>query len=158
MADPLSITASIITVLQLAGSVVSLGLSLRDAAKTDGGVLHQLLDELKGLTDILETLSGLGKDHSLEASSVEALGKPGGALDGCRTVLEKLRIKLESVVNAQGVKKLGRALAWSFQGKEYQSLLRQLSDRKTTLSLALHNVQVYVPASHHLILDFNCLL
>lgn len=144
MADPLSITASIITVLQLAGSVVTLGLTLRNAAKTDGGVIEQLLDELKGLTNILEPLAQFAEGHSQEAQSVEALSKPGGALDGCGVVLEKLRIELDSVVSAQGVKKLGKILVWPIKEKEVQSLLRQLSARKLTLGLALHNVQVYV--------------
>ena len=144
MADPLSITASIITVLQLAGSVVSLGLSLKNAAKTDGSVLQQLIDELKGLTNILEPLAQLAEGPSQEAKSIRVLGEPGGALDGCRLVLIKLQNELNAVMGAQGVKKLGKILIWPIKEKEVQSLLRQLSERKATLGLALHNVQVYV--------------
>lgn len=156
MADPLSITASIITVLQLASSVVSLGLSLKNAAKTDGGILQQLLDELRGLSNILEPLAQLAVDHGQEAKSIEALGKPGGALDGCRVVLEKVKIELDSVVSAQGVKKLGKILVWPAKEKEVQSLLRQLTERKTTLGLALHNIQLYTPALTYSVCVPNC--
>ncbi len=143
MADPLSITASIITVLQLAGSVASLCLSYRDATKSKDGVLHQLLDELKGLTNILDPLAKLARDHGWETKSLESLNKPGGALDECKVLLETLQTELESVVVAQGVKKLGKILVWPIKEKGVQSLLKRLYQRKSTLALALHQVQMY---------------
>ncbi|KAI9881492.1 MAG: hypothetical protein M1830_000055 [Pleopsidium flavum] len=142
MADPLSITASIITVLQLAGSVATLCLTYRDATKSKDGVLHQLLDELKGLTNILDPLAKFAKDHGGGTRSLEALNEPEGALDECRVLLEKLQTELESFVDAQGVKKLSKILVWPIKEKEVQSLLKRLSQRKSTLALALHQIQI----------------
>ena len=142
MADPLSITASIITVVQLAGSITSFCLSCREATKAEDGIIQQILDELKGLTDVLGPLARIAKDHDTETKSLGALANPGGSLDECRVLLEALQTELESVIAAQGVKKLGKILGWPIKEKEVKTLLERLSQRKSTLALALHNVQM----------------
>lgn len=144
MADPLSITASIVAVLQLAQQVVSLCLSYRDAAKSNGGVLQQLLDEVESLTDILDPLAKLAGDHGGRKNSIQVLSKLAGAIEDCGALLGILRAELESVLIARGVKKLGKVLAWPIKEKEVQSLLNRLNQRKLTLALALHHVEMYV--------------
>ena len=142
MADPLSITASIITVLQLAGSVTSLCLKYKDAAKSKGGILQQLLDELQGLTDVLNPFTRLVEEHGQDTISYEALSKPSGALGECRSVLGHLQSELASIVAAQGIQKLGKVLAWPMKEKEIRSLLQKLNHSKATLMLALHGVEM----------------
>lgn len=143
MADPLSITASIITVVQLAGSLATFCQSCREATKGKDGIIQQTLDDLEGLTDVLGPLAQLATDHGSETPSLRALAKPGGAVDECRVLLDALRTELESVFGAQGVKKLGKILVWPMKEKDVKSLLERLSQRKSTLALALHNVQMY---------------
>jgi len=143
MADPLSITASIITVVQLAGSLGSFCLSCKEATKGKDGIIQQILDELKALTDVLGPLAQLAKNHGPDIQGLRALGNAGGALDDCKVLLETLKTELESVLATQGVKKLGKILVWPIKEKEVKSLLERLSQRKSTLALALHNVQMY---------------
>ncbi len=143
MADPLSITASIITVVQLAGSIASFCLSCNEATKGKDSIIQQILEELKGLTDVLGSLAQLAKEHGPETRCLRALADAGGALDDCKVLLETLKTELESVLVARGMTKLGKILTWPIKEKEVKALLERLSQRKSTLALALHNVQMY---------------
>lgn len=143
MADPLSITASIITVLQLAGSVASFFLSCRDAAKGEDGIVQKLLRELQGLTNVLEPLEKLATQHGNGTHSLEAFSTLSGPLNDCKGVLEKLDNELKSVTGAQGLLKLRKIMTWPFKEKDVQSSLKLLNGRKSTLALALQNIQMY---------------
>jgi len=147
MADPLSITASIITVVQLAGSLASFCLSCNEATKGKDSIIQQILDELKSLTDVLSSLARLTEENGPATHCLRALADAGGALDDCKVLLKTLKTELESIVAAQGVKKLAKIFTWPIKEKEVKSLLERLTQRKSTLALALHNVQMYQHAS-----------
>lgn len=55
MADPLSITAGIIAVLQVTSKVVSLCYDYRCGVKNGSNKMKQLIDEVASLRDVLES-------------------------------------------------------------------------------------------------------
>lgn len=142
MADPLSITASIITIVQLAGSLAAFCVSCKEATKGKHGIVQSILEEVEGLTDVLGPLAQLAKDHGAETQSLRRLATAGGPLDDCKGLLEVLKTELESLLGAEGAKKLGKILLWPIKEKEIKSLLERLSQRKSTLALAFQNVQM----------------
>ena len=131
MADPLSITASLIAVLQLSTVVVKY---LRDVSES-GGLKNTLLLEISATKGILETL----EDHAANAQETDPV------LENVELLQEPLKNhtallkKLESILLASSkLKKLGKALKWPFEKSDILETLAALERSKTLFGLALH--------------------
>jgi hypothetical protein len=163
--DPLSLTASLIAVLQISGSVISSLYAYRNSVKTAAKEAARIIDEVNSLRGVLEGLLqavGGGEDHGddddREDSGREAgaarlrtfqqLAAPGGELDRCRADLEALQTQLgvaedgrqKNVVTDSGAarwKALKQALLWPLKEADVRYVLENLQRAKGTLGLAL---------------------
>ncbi len=131
--DPLSISASIITILQLTGKVVQYLNNVKGGDDDRKRILdeltytHVLLFQLKDLAD---------REHGRDTVLVtmESLALPKGPLEQVKMALEALASKLAPV---QGLRKLGKALLWPFEKGEIKEILATIERQKTHFSLAL---------------------
>jgi len=131
MADPLSITASIVAVVQISSIILkSLG-NLKDTP----GDLRRLRRELDGLQSVLLPALERLKRHEEDMAMIQLLNAHA-PLEEFRILLEHLKKKLASVVN---LNKARRAVAWQFQKGEFKSILGTIERQKTLFVLALQS-------------------
>lgn len=128
--DPLSITASIAAILQLASSVVSYLTSVKDASDDR----RRLIAELGSITGLLYLLRD-SANNSITA--LRSLSTPDGPLKQLTDSLNELASKLRPA--SMGPSKAGRSLLWPFHKSEINSILARIERFKTLLCLALQN-------------------
>lgn len=135
MAEPLGIAASIITVLELSGTVITYLSAVKGASEDR----QRLLIEVSTIRGLLYSLKDV-----LEAPQVKDTFKavtgmlvtPNGPLEFSRAVLKRLEARLTVVT---GAAKVWKALRWPFDKAEVSDLLTTLERQKTLFSLALGN-------------------
>ena len=148
MSDPLSITASIIALLQLANSAAQYLRTVKDASKD----CNRLVVEISSLRGILSELSDRFEDENNKDSeeancddvtawsaTLPMLTEPGGPLEILNTALQELKSRLEKSSSATGVKKLKNSLLWPFTQNQTEDLLRVIERQKSLVGLALEN-------------------
>ena len=153
--EPLSITTSIITLLQATNTVISVCYDYSAALKGAPWELSKVLRELKGLRDVLESLEKLAKAsadanpaaHS-QLPTLELLcnfKRGSGPLMACLDEINRIKIKLSppSWSGKDGsrrqamIKALGRPL----KEKDTMRSLQNIGRFKVTLTLALTSDQ-----------------
>jgi ankyrin repeat protein len=133
--DPLSMSASIIAVLQLTEEVVKYITSAVGATKER----KRLRDELRACRNTLQDIkdeaddSEEGKDWT---KTVEALEAPGGPLGRLWAALCKIESKLKP---KKGIGKALANLAWPFTEKEIKEIYATIEREKSLLALAMEN-------------------
>jgi hypothetical protein len=142
--DPLSITLSVFTLLQLTEKVIKYARQTKDAPKERTRVLQ----EASGLVGLLITLKSLvddcdPKDPWLRATS--RLATSNGALEQYRSALEKL---VGKVMPGDGLRKVGQALVWKFTKEDVSDLLSQIERLKSLVDIALGMDGMLVSSSH----------
>lgn len=143
--DPISITGTIIAVLQITSSLISICYDYRTAVKGASWEAVQITEELTSLRNILESLlqvveksqSSEGKDSS-RLATFELLAKDGGLLMNCKAELERLKSKLEPET---GWRKVRNSLIWPLKEGEVRKALDGLERLKGTIVLALSTDQ-----------------
>lgn len=135
MGDPLSVTASIIAVLQLTESVVKYLNDAKDASKDCNKFLIEI-STVNGLLFSLKDLVGRAELGETWLATTRSLGVPTGPLAQFKSALELLATHLEPVV---GLKKAGKALTWPFKKGEVIDILNTIERQKTLFVLALQN-------------------
>ena len=131
MADPLSVTASIVAVLQLTAVVIKYTQELRTSSK-DAGKLLLELSSLRGIIVGLEDLAS--SDEAWIETSKALIARPNGPISRLEYDLETLRAKLEPAV---GIKKVQRSITWPFKQEELRSILDRIERLKSLFLLAL---------------------
>src|SRR5882757_6351838 len=145
--DSLSISTGIITLLQATTAIISVCYNFRAALKDVPWSLTRIVDELRCLRNILESLEELAQDldepSGLERRPVFAsLSDPdNGPLVICLRELRILHGKLNSS-NYPGTAGLKRksalqAIGWQLKDRDAKECLERIERCKTTLSLAL---------------------
>ncbi|KAI9704034.1 MAG: hypothetical protein M1820_005655 [Bogoriella megaspora] len=136
--DPLSITASIIAVIQLSGSVISAVYNYRRDAKNASEDAIKVVQDLTGLSQILEKLlQMIEKDKNTKGTrleSLEVLIKPDGPLETCQQTLEKLSAKLQP---EKGWRLVKQSLTWPLKADYVKKALDEIATAKATLAIAL---------------------
>lgn len=136
--DPLSITGTLIAVLQITSAVITICYDYRQGSKNASRDVIQISDELSSLKDVLDALLRLvEKSEAGDASDLstfELLARPGGPLLSCQTELERLKTKLEP---EKGWRKVRQSLVWPLKEGEMKKALGSLERLKSTMSLAL---------------------
>jgi adenylosuccinate lyase len=132
MAEPLSVAASILAVIQVSAAVVrSLG-DLKDIPQ-DVRRLQKEIDTLHSvLLPVLERLNTPEEEHP---AAVQLLGAQG-PLEEFRTLLEHLKKKLAPVA---GLNKARRVVTWQFQKGEIRNILGTIERQKSLFVLALQS-------------------
>ena len=133
--DPLSVSASIITLLQSVCSAVSVLRSIKHSSNER----RRLLLELSSLRGVLEALKELNDENSIEddpkwTATAASLMEPDGLLNQCKSLIALLISKLQP---GKGVERISTAVAWPFQSADIKSLLATLERYKQSFSLAL---------------------
>jgi hypothetical protein len=130
--DPLSITASIVAVLQLTHAVIGYLIDVKDAPRDRA----QCALEASNLYNLLVTLRLRLEESSDELwyAEVRALDVENGPLDQYKHALEQLQKKISS---GSGIKKIGNTLWWKFSKEEVTSILSRMERLKKLVQIAL---------------------
>jgi len=145
MSDPLSISASIIAVLQLTRTVVQYLNDVKGASEDRQRILAEI-SSTSGVLFLLKDLADRAQWENGWSVTIKSLTLPGGPLDNFMMILKQLASKLKPV---EGTKKVGRALIWPFQKVEINKVLSSLERQKTLFNLALQNDHMYVADCIH---------
>jgi hypothetical protein len=140
--DPLSVTASIVAILQLTTEVIKYLNDVKDAPKDRA----RFAIEASNLSNLLVSLRyRLEEGRSKEAwyKEVNSLGVQDGPLDQYKHALEKLQLK---VLGGKGLAKIGNALVWKFSKEEVASILSRIERLKSLVQIALQMDHLYVAA------------
>lgn len=133
--DPLSVTASIISILQLTTSALGYVATIKEAR--DDRV--NLAIELSNLNTLLIQLQHRVEGSHTEDSwftAIKTLAVVDGPLDQLRVDLEKLQLLTETT---HGIQELGRKLTWKFDKRKAETLLLRIERLKSLIELALNN-------------------
>jgi hypothetical protein len=135
MGDPLSISASIVAILQLAGTVMQYLIDVRGAPDDR----QRLLVEISSINGVLYTLKDQAERTQWGnpwSNTMRSLNQSKGPLEQFKTALDQLARELSPV---EGLKKVGKALTWPFQKGEIKAILNSIERQKTLFILALQN-------------------
>jgi hypothetical protein len=151
--DPLSITASIVTVLQATYAVASICYDYSCAAKNSPWELTRVTEEVKMLRNVLEVLEQLATkaknaDPTAQSSlpALALLCEHDGPLSMCLAELEALKRKLAPPgwSGQVGSKRSAfmQALGWPLKEGDVKKTLRDIERLRDILNLALSTDQV----------------
>lgn len=146
--DPLSVTASVIAVLQAATAVVSICYNYQCAVEGVRWGLPNLLEEVRDLRNLLEMVAQLAQkaesgDKSADKSlpSLKMLSEPHGPLDIGLCRLEALEKRLTSLTGSLPFrskrKALLQVLTWPLKETETKRVINEIERLKVTLNLAI---------------------
>jgi len=150
--DPLSITASLIAVLQIGGTVISALYEYRKGVKHASKDAAKIIDELNSLRIVLESLLSVAEkeesatERSSRLSTIQQLAKPNGELERCKANLVFLNAKLQP---ESGWKTLKQALVWPLKEAEVKNTLDDIQRSKSTLHFALSTDEAVVTLEIH---------
>lgn len=136
MADPLSVSAGIVAILQLASSVVQYLNAVRDASHER----QKLVTEIGSVTGFLYLLNdSVDTPYRTDTHSAthNSLCIANGPLDQFKDALNELAAELRPVHG--GIRRTGKALLWPFQKGEINGILHKIERQKTMIGLALQN-------------------
>ncbi|RSL38411.1 hypothetical protein CEP53_014893 [Fusarium sp. AF-6] len=133
--DPLSLTTSIITVLQVSTKATHYVFSAKGATKHK----RRLHEEIRGcegmllrLLDILEH----ERSDPARAPTISLLEGPHSPFKRLETLFESIRVKLAP---KQGLARVTSSLAWQFNEKDVSDLIAAIQREKSLLHLLLDN-------------------
>lgn len=131
--DPLSVTASIIAVLQLSAKVLGYLNDVKDASKdrvkcaVEASNVHSLLINLRFRLEE-------GNVDAPWFTAVRALGVENGPLDQFKQALEALQTQM---TDGGRLQQAGKALVWKFKKEEIAGILVRIERLKTLVGIAL---------------------
>jgi len=147
--DPLSISASIIAILQATNTVISVCYDFRAATKKTPWSLTRVIGEIKDLRNVLETLESLADeldDPSLLSSKKRPIfnllcDPQDGPLAACFRELNYLKEKISFPADARKPdstrRALIQALGWQLSDRDAKVCLERIERCKSTLNLAI---------------------
>lgn len=154
--EPLSVTASVVAVLQAAEAVISVCCNYRSAAVGSSWEVPRLLEGTRDLRNVLRTLEGIADKAETGAkagnSDLPALAQlchpKTGSLVQCLETLSSLERRLTppSWSGPKGSKRsnLMQALSWPLKKAETERTLERIEYFKSTFNLAVSMDQTYV--------------
>jgi hypothetical protein len=139
--DPLSITASVIALIQISSTIISVCKGYISAVKDAPHDLRTCLIEVGSIKSVLEVLESLIPEDEDGARNsdiwiiVDKLKGSEGPLQGCMRALKALN-SLLPLLEKEKPMKLSH-LAWPFKEGKARKLLEEIGRHKATISLAL---------------------
>lgn len=143
--DPLSISASIFAVIQMANRIIGVCKNYIEAVRDTPSDLRAILIEISAIKSLLENLCFLSSCDSGTTALTHLAGN-SGPIEGCKRAVSDIAGLLppDHTHGASGssskrrrVKPTLEALAWPFKKTKAQKLLDEITQHKTTISLAL---------------------
>jgi hypothetical protein len=135
MADPLSVSASIVALLQVTRSVINYLKDVHDAPRDRIDFLVEM-SGLEGLLDALRCRVQEAKSGDPWLAELRPLGIKSGPLDQFNSDLKRMASKLEPLT---GLKEIKRRLAWTYDKVEIKDILSKIERVKTLNTFALTN-------------------
>jgi hypothetical protein len=135
MTDPLSISASIVALLQLTQVAVTGLANIKEASKERSVVR----DEIIYVSGLLFNLRGQVTRNEVWSGVVNTLSSPRGPLELLKEALEQL---VKGLSPSGGLMRIGKSVAWPFQKKEVEEILRKIERQKSLIMLAMENTQL----------------
>jgi len=139
MADPLSISASIIALLQASGTILQYIKSVKDANKDIKTFQVEMINIRGLLFSLQDLLSDLKPGETSLLPVFESLGGENGALKQFKTTLEDLVSKLGPKEYSTMV---GKVVSWHFKKDDVKNLLSTIERYKTLFTLVLQRDQL----------------
>ena len=133
--DPLSIAASITTLLQLTGTIIQYLNSVKGAPEDRQRLLLELCN-VSSILYILEDQASLAQQGDAWSSTLLSINGPNGPIKQFKTALERLEKKLRPV---DGLRHIVKIIAWPFQKEEITEILDVIERQKTLFNLARQN-------------------
>lgn len=149
MADPLSVTASIIAVLQLSSTVLRYLVDVKDASADRKSLIREISSTRGILGTLNETVDDARVSDETWSATIRSLEDPDGPLNVLKTTLQQLATTLEGSASATSIKKAANSLRWPFKQSEVEKILRVIERQKSTLSLALENDHIALSREIH---------
>ncbi|KAG0649187.1 rad55 [Hyphodiscus hymeniophilus] len=145
MAEVIAIVASVVSIVQLADRVIELCRIYIETAHDASSDLRLLLLETSTTKAILENLAPLISSSSEGTSILERLSGPDSPIQTCHTIMTKIEALFPSgyqqghdnTSKRQKVKASLANIAWTFKVDKAKNLVRELSNVKATIYLAL---------------------
>ncbi|KAK2798717.1 hypothetical protein FQN50_008755 [Emmonsiellopsis sp. PD_5] len=131
--DPLSVTASIITILQLTSKTIEYLNDVKDAPRDRA----QCAIEASNLYNLLLTLRYRleeGASHEPWYAGVRALSVKDGPLDQYKFTLEQLQAK---ILKGRGMNKVGYYLMWKLIKEDVMNMMVRIERLKSLVQIAL---------------------
>lgn len=141
MAEPLSVAASIAALLDLSSTLLRYIMDMKHASDE----ARRLAAELSNTNEILTMLRDLTQNRSEDdLNLVEGTIQ---AVSGMLADLQKPLLRLKSRLDSDKATKWRATLVWPFHEREAREILAAVERQKTSLGLALQNVQMQVAPS-----------
>lgn len=141
MADPLSVTASIVAVIQLGSSVIGAIQDIKDAPKA----CKRIGLELEAIAHLLQalqiTISSAIEEDQAWLGAVPLLEAENGPLKLLKTVLEELEGLVAPQGKGKGIRR-AKILLWPLRKEDADRLLSVIERQKQMITLALTNDHV----------------
>ena len=134
--DPLSVTASIIAVLQLTSTVINYLNDTKDASKDQARCATEASNVYCLLTNLKYRLEEAKSENASWHTTVRSLAVANGPLDQYRSALEQLQSKVTTASTSR-LHKAGRALVWKFTKDEVAGILSRIERLKSLIQIAL---------------------
>ena len=136
MTDPLSVTASIVALLEFSAKVIGYLNDVKNGSEDRGRILSEIAS-VNCMLYSLQEKAHEDKHNDTWSSTFNSLNVPKGPLDQIRTALESLSRKLAPP--STSVKKIRKTMTWPFQKGEIKEILERIERAKALLSLARQN-------------------
>jgi hypothetical protein len=133
--DPLSVTASIIAIVQLTGVIVGYLNDVKGASKDRARCAIEVSNVSNLLVTLIYRVDETSSNESWYAE-VQALAATNGPIDQYKSALERLQSKLLPT-GSSGLKKIGSALTWKFSKEEVADILAKIERLKSLTQIAL---------------------
>lgn len=132
--DPLSISASIIALLQLSSKIITYLSDVKGGPKE----LQRIRLEVSSVLNLLIKLQDQADQPTGDVctSTLNSLNVPNGPFSQFHSALKRLSSRLAAV---QGWKKVGKAFKWPFEKEEMLDILNTIERLKALFILALQN-------------------
>ena len=136
MTDPLSVTASIVALLEFSAKVIGYLNDVKNGSEDRGTVLSEIAS-VNCMLYSLQERAHEDEQNNAWSSTFQSLDVPKGPLDQIRTALESLSKKLAPP--STSLKKVRKAMTWPFQKGEIKEILERIERAKALLNLARQN-------------------
>jgi hypothetical protein len=133
MADPLSIAASIITVIQVTDQVLTCCYTYVGRVKSATADIDRAVQETSLLKGLLLNLYELAQDEP-NNERLKSLVAPAGELSLCTEALKEIETKLQPGSTKLTTK---QRLLWPFESKKLEEILERIRKQKPGLLLVL---------------------
>jgi hypothetical protein len=117
-------------------------LKIRDEISSTSFLLYSLKDRIRDAEDVQPN-----ENKTQWLSSISSLGAPSGPLARFKSDLEDLASRLAP---ADGRRKIGKMLKWTFEKGYIRDLLQSIERQKSVFTIALQSDHMYIP-------HFTCL-